>query len=263
MGPHGPGDAGGQVVLRPEPVRDAVRGRRSAPRARRAAGAGGAAAGVGRRAAPGGRRLRSVAAVGDGAALRRRRPARRRRPRRGPQRRCLPRVPAPRPGGPPGRPAGCGRPRRPAAAGGAVVGTGRCREGPGGVGEAAEDDGGTSPIDGRPQLVHGDYRASNILTAGPEIRAVIDFDEVRWDHRITDVANAFVRLGTHFAGGPPRPRPVSTSWRGTGRCGRSPRSNTGGSTWSCSGTASGPSRRVMIRPDGRTPSSPAVPRPTA
>jgi Ser/Thr protein kinase RdoA (MazF antagonist) len=122
---------------------------------------------------------------------------------------------------------------------------------------------GKAPIDGRPQLVHGDYRASNILTAGPEIRAVIDFDEVRWDHRITDVANAFVRLGTHFAGGPPRPRPVSTSWRGTGRCGRSPRSNTGGSTWSCSGTASGPSRRVMIRPDGRTPSSPAVPRPTA
>lgn len=37
------------------------------------------------------------------------------------------------------------------------------------------------PIDREPQLIHNDYRASNVLTAGSEVLAVIDFDSVTWD----------------------------------------------------------------------------------
>jgi Ser/Thr protein kinase RdoA (MazF antagonist) len=51
-------------------------------------------------------------------------------------------------------------------------------------------------IDSEPQLIHNDYRASNILTAGSEILAVIDFDGVAWDYCINDLANAFV-CGRH------------------------------------------------------------------
>jgi len=108
-------------------------------------------------------------------------------------------------------------------------------------------------IDSQQQLIHHDYRASNILTADSEILAVIDFDGVAWDYCINDIANAFVRLGTHFTNWQPTP----TSVRGalleaTDQCDRSPGSNTNGSKHSCSGTASKPSRPVMIQPDGRT-----------
>lgn len=67
-------------------------------------------------------------------------------------------------------------------------------------------------IDGPPQLIHGDYRASNILTARSEILAVIDFDGVAWDHCVTDIANAFVRLGTHFTDWRPTPASVRATF---------------------------------------------------
>jgi Ser/Thr protein kinase RdoA (MazF antagonist) len=63
-------------------------------------------------------------------------------------------------------------------------------------------------IDTEPQLIHNDYRASNILTADSEILAVIDFDEVAWDYCINDLANAFVLLGTHFTNWQPTPASV-------------------------------------------------------
>jgi homoserine kinase type II len=48
------------------------------------------------------------------------------------------------------------------------------------------------------QLVHGDYRAANVLCAVPGIAAVIDFEEARFDHRIVELARSAVMLGTRF-----------------------------------------------------------------
>lgn len=48
------------------------------------------------------------------------------------------------------------------------------------------------------QLVHGDFRSSNILCTGTEIAAVIDFEEVRLDHCIDELARSAVMLGTRF-----------------------------------------------------------------
>jgi homoserine kinase type II len=48
------------------------------------------------------------------------------------------------------------------------------------------------------QLVHGDFRSSNVLCAGPRIAAVIDFEEARLDHCIDEVARSAVMLGTRF-----------------------------------------------------------------
>ena len=63
-------------------------------------------------------------------------------------------------------------------------------------------------IDTEPQLIHKDYRASNILMAGSEILAVIDFDSVVWDYCVSDLANSFVRLGTRFTNWQPTPSSV-------------------------------------------------------
>lgn len=49
-----------------------------------------------------------------------------------------------------------------------------------------------------PQLVHGDFRAANILTRGRAVVAVLDFDEVRVDHPVADLAQANVYLSTLF-----------------------------------------------------------------
>jgi Ser/Thr protein kinase RdoA (MazF antagonist) len=61
------------------------------------------------------------------------------------------------------------------------------------------------PIDSEPQLIHNDYRASNILTDGSEITAVLDFDEVGLDYCVSDIANACVLLGTRFTQWQPTP----------------------------------------------------------
>ena len=56
-----------------------------------------------------------------------------------------------------------------------------------------------APDDRRPaQLVHGDFRSSNVLCAGPKIAAVIDFEEARLDHCIDEVARSAVMPGTRF-----------------------------------------------------------------
>lgn len=67
-------------------------------------------------------------------------------------------------------------------------------------------------IDAEPQLIHNDYRASNVLTAGSEILAVIDFDEVAWDYCVNDLANAFVLLSTRFTNWQPTPASVRATF---------------------------------------------------
>jgi len=62
------------------------------------------------------------------------------------------------------------------------------------------------PIDVEPQLIHNDYRASNVLTKGSEVVAVLDFDEVGRDYCISDLANPF--FGTHFTKWQPTPASV-------------------------------------------------------
>jgi len=63
-------------------------------------------------------------------------------------------------------------------------------------------------IDVEPQLIHYDYRASNVLTKGSEVVAVLDFDEVGRDYCVIDLANAFVLLSTRFTKWQPTPAGV-------------------------------------------------------
>lgn len=58
------------------------------------------------------------------------------------------------------------------------------------------------------QLVHGDFRSANVLCAGPNIAAVIDFEEARFDHRIAELARSAVLLGTRFRSWGPVPSEV-------------------------------------------------------
>ncbi len=56
-----------------------------------------------------------------------------------------------------------------------------------------------APADPLPtQLVHGDFRSSNVLCADAEVTAVIDFEEARVDHCIDETARSAVMLGTRF-----------------------------------------------------------------
>lgn len=56
-----------------------------------------------------------------------------------------------------------------------------------------------APLDPLPtQLVHGDFRSANVLSAGSDVAAVIDFEEARFDHRIVELARSAVMLGTRF-----------------------------------------------------------------
>jgi homoserine kinase type II len=48
------------------------------------------------------------------------------------------------------------------------------------------------------QLVHFDFRAANVLAAGGEITAVLDFEEARVDHRLFELARAATLLGTRY-----------------------------------------------------------------
>lgn len=48
------------------------------------------------------------------------------------------------------------------------------------------------------QLIHGDYRAANILCTGTEITGILDFEEVWSDHPVMELARSAVLLGTLF-----------------------------------------------------------------
>lgn len=64
-----------------------------------------------------------------------------------------------------------------------------------------------------PQLIHGDYRAANLLVKDGLIAAVLDFDEVRTDHRIVDLAQASIYLATLFRDWGPTPAPARAALR--------------------------------------------------
>lgn len=58
-------------------------------------------------------------------------------------------------------------------------------------------------IDGGPsarheQLVHNDFRSANVLHDGTSITAVLDFEDVTYRSRVSDLAKATVLLGTRF-----------------------------------------------------------------
>lgn len=56
-----------------------------------------------------------------------------------------------------------------------------------------------APADPLPiQLVHGDFRSSNVLCHGSSVAAVIDFEDVRLDHCLDEIARSAVMLGTRF-----------------------------------------------------------------
>lgn len=48
------------------------------------------------------------------------------------------------------------------------------------------------------QLLHGDFRSTNVLWEGGRISGILDLDEARRDHRIDEVARSAVLLGTRF-----------------------------------------------------------------
>ncbi len=58
------------------------------------------------------------------------------------------------------------------------------------------------------QLVHFDFRSANILCAGGEVVAVIDFEEARFDHPVVELARAAVLLGTRYRNWGPIPAEV-------------------------------------------------------
>lgn len=49
-----------------------------------------------------------------------------------------------------------------------------------------------------PQLIHGDFRAANLLCIESGVSAVIDFEEARLDQPIAELARSAVLLGTRF-----------------------------------------------------------------
>jgi homoserine kinase type II len=58
------------------------------------------------------------------------------------------------------------------------------------------------------QLVHGDYRAANVLCRDGQVAAVLDFEEARLTVRVDELARSAVLLGTRFTDWGPVPEPV-------------------------------------------------------
>ena len=77
----------------------------------------------------------------------------------------------------------------------------------------AELTAGLPPLDGRAQPVHNDFRAANILMRDGRVVGVLDFDEVAWDHPVSDLAKAGVYLGTLFRNWRPTPDAVRRELR--------------------------------------------------
>lgn len=73
---------------------------------------------------------------------------------------------------------------------------------------------GAAPDDELPlQLVHGDYRAANIMVASDEAMAILDFEETWRDHRVVELARSAVLLGTVFHDWGPVPAGVRSRFR--------------------------------------------------
>jgi homoserine kinase type II len=57
---------------------------------------------------------------------------------------------------------------------------------------------GGGPSARHEQLVHNDFRSANVLHDGTSITAVLDFEEVTYRSRVSDLAQATALLGTRF-----------------------------------------------------------------
>ncbi len=68
-------------------------------------------------------------------------------------------------------------------------------------------------LDEVPQLVHGDFRAANVLTVGSSVVGVLDLDDADVRPRVLDLAVAGVLLGTRFHDWAPTSRPVRRVFR--------------------------------------------------
>ena len=79
---------------------------------------------------------------------------------------------------------------------------------PGATARLTELSAGLPPLAGPSQPVHNDFRAANILTRDSRVVGVLDFDEVAWDHPVSDLAKAGVYLGTLFRNWQPTPEAV-------------------------------------------------------
>ncbi|WP_306207766.1 phosphotransferase [Actinoplanes sp. RD1] len=62
------------------------------------------------------------------------------------------------------------------------------------------------------QLVHFDIRSANILWAGDEVAAFLDFEDARHEHRVTELARAAILLGTRYHDWGPVPPEVHATF---------------------------------------------------
>ncbi|WP_346134461.1 phosphotransferase [Lentzea roselyniae] len=62
------------------------------------------------------------------------------------------------------------------------------------------------------QLVHRDFRSANVLWAGGEVAAILDFEEIALDHRVVELARSAVLLGTRFRDWGPVPAEVHAAF---------------------------------------------------
>jgi homoserine kinase type II len=63
------------------------------------------------------------------------------------------------------------------------------------------------------QLVHFDFRSANLLCAGGEVVAILDFEEARQESRIFELGRAAVLLGTRYHNWGPVPAGVHAEFR--------------------------------------------------
>ena len=56
----------------------------------------------------------------------------------------------------------------------------------------------SSPPVGALHVVHGDYRAANLILDGDHVKAVLDFEEIHLDHVVSELGRTLVLLGTKF-----------------------------------------------------------------
>jgi homoserine kinase type II len=74
------------------------------------------------------------------------------------------------------------------------------------------------------QLVHNDFRSANVLHDGTSITAVLDFEEVTYRSRVSDLAKATALLGTRFHDWGPTSRLVREAFVGA-YCDQAPLTN--------------------------------------
>ncbi|MGH3486669.1 MAG: phosphotransferase [Actinopolymorphaceae bacterium] len=60
-------------------------------------------------------------------------------------------------------------------------------------------------VPGPAQLIHRDFRSANVLFTGNTVTAVLDFEEVKYDFSVVDLAHSAVLLGTQFRNWAPVP----------------------------------------------------------